>query len=243
MSIKAISLDFWNTLYYDHQIMYERYNKRMSHLKEALLKNGYNGELDIEGSFKYCWEHFDKIWKGEQRTLSSRELLITGCEWLGVTLPEEDINRVSIYFEEVLLEHPPTLFEGVKEILPELAEKFKLGITSDTAYTSGRVLRKLLEKDGMLKYFSAFTFSDEIAHSKPHAEAFQSTLNQFGIKPEETIHIGDNEDTDIKGAIEAGMKAVMFKGAYERDISFTEADFIANDWRELKKVLMKHTHS
>jgi len=242
MSIKAISFDFWNTLYYDHQIMYDRYNKRINHLKEALLRNGYDGELDVEGSFKYCWEHFDKIWKGEQRTLSSRELLITGCDWLNVKLPEDDIKSISIYFEEVLLEHPPVLFEGVKEIIPELAKKFKLGITSDTAYTSGRVLRKLLEKDGMLKYFSAFTFSDEIAHSKPHAGAFQSTIKQLETKPEVTIHVGDNEDTDIKGAKEAGMKAVMFKGAYEREISFTEADFIANDWKELKRILMEYTH-
>ncbi len=242
MFIKAISFDFWNTLYYDHQIEYNRHNKRVNHLKEALLRNGYDGKLDVEGSFKFCWEHFDKIWKGEQRTLNSRELLVAGCDWLNVTLPEDDINSVSIYFEEVLLEHPPVLFEGVKETIPELAKHFRLGITSDTAYTSGRVLRKLLENDGMLKYFSAFTFSDEIAHSKPHSEAFQSTLKQFGVKPAETIHVGDNEDTDIKGALEAGMKSVMFKGAYERDISFSQADNTAYDWGELKKILVKHTH-
>jgi len=238
MLIKAISFDFWNTLYYDHQIEYNRHNKRVNHLKEALLRNGYDGELDVEGSFKFCWEHFEKIWKNDSRTLNSRELLVAGCDWLGVTLPENDINCISKYFGEVLLEHPPVLFEGVKETIPELAKHFKLGITSDTAYTSGRVLRKLLEKDGMLKYFSAFTFSDEIAHSKPHVIAFQSTLKQLGVKPDETIHVGDNEDTDIKGALEAGMKAIMFKGAYERDISFTQADYTANDWGELKRILL-----
>jgi putative hydrolase of the HAD superfamily len=238
MPIKAISFDFWNTLYYDHQIMYERHNKRVNHLKEALLKNGYNGELDVEGSFKYCWEHFDKIWKSEHRTLNSRELLIAGCEWLGVTLPEEDVISVSKFFGEVLLEHPPVLFEGVKETIPVLAKNYKLGITSDTAYTSGKTLRKLLEKDCLLKYFSAFTFSDEIGNSKPHIKAFQSTLNQLDAKPEEAVHVGDNEDTDIKGAIEAGLKAVMFRGAYEREIGFTEAHYFANDWSELNEILV-----
>ena len=238
MSIKGISFDFWNTLYYDHQIMYDRHNKRVNHLREAVIKNGYNGELDVEGSFKYCWEHFDKIWKYEHRTLNSRELLLTGCEWLGVTLPEEDIISVSKYFGEVMLENPPVLFKGVKETIPELAKQCKLGITSDTAYTSGRVLRKLLKKDGLLEYFTAFTYSDEIGHSKPHIKAFESTLVQLGVKPEETIHIGDNEDTDIKGAIGAGMKAVLFKGAFEREMGFTDADYIANDWKDLRRILL-----
>jgi putative hydrolase of the HAD superfamily len=239
MSIKAISFDFWNTLYYDHQIEYHRHNKRVAHLKEALLKNGCNGELDVEGSFKHCWEHFDKIWKGEHRTLNARELLLVSCDWLGVTLPEDDIISISEYFGDVLLEHPPVLFKGVKETIPELAKRFKLGITSDTAYTSGKTLRKLLEKDDLLKYFTAFTFSDEIGNSKPHVKAFQSTLNQLGVKPEEAIHIGDNEDTDITGAKKAGMKAVIFKGALEREIELTEADYVANDWEELAGILLE----
>ena len=238
MSIKAISFDFWNTLYYDHQVMYERHNKRVNRLKDALVKNGYDSQLDVEGAFKYCWEYFDKKWKDEQKTLNARELLLIGCGWLKVTLPEEDIISVSMYYEDVLLENPPVLFEGAKEIIPELAKSFKLGITSDTAYTPGRVLRKLLEKDDLLKYFSAFTYSDEIGHSKPNIDAFNSTMKQFGTAPGETAHVGDNEFTDILGAVSAGMKTIMFKGAIEREVSFTEADYIANDWQELRKILL-----
>jgi putative hydrolase of the HAD superfamily len=242
MSVKAISFDFWNTLYYDHQIMYERHNKRVNYLRNALIKNGYDGTLDVEGSFKYCWEYFDKIWKGEHRTLNSRELLLVGCSWLGAKLPDEEVTAVSKYFEEVLLEEPPVLFDGVKETIPELAKSFKLGITSDTAYTSGRVLRKLLERNDLIQYFTAFTFSDEAGHSKPHIDVFNSTLKQLGVVPQEAIHIGDNEITDIQGAIDAGMKSIMFKGAYEREITFTEADYVANDWGELKKIILDFTH-
>ncbi len=193
--------------------MYQRHDMRVKYMREALLRHGYDDGLDIEGSFKYCWEHFDKIWKNEYRTLNSRELLLAGCDWLGVTLPEEEIADVSNYFQEILLEHPPVLFEGVKETIPELAKHFKLGITSDTAYTSGKTLRKLLKHDELLKYFTAFTYSDEIGRSKPHGDAFKSTLKQFGVKADEVVHVGDNEDTDIKGAKNAGMSAVIFKGA------------------------------
>lgn len=217
--------------------MYARHDMRVKYLQEALLRHGYDGDLDVEGSFKYCWEHFDKIWKNEYRTLNSRELLLAGCDWLGVTLPEEEILNVSKSFEEALLEFPPVLFDSVKETIPELAKRFKLGITSDTAYTSGRVLRRLLERDDLLKYLSAFTYSDEIGCSKPHSDAFKSTLKQLGVEPDEAVHVGDNEDTDIKGAKDAGMTAIIFKGAYEREITFTEADYTANDWGELRKIL------
>jgi putative hydrolase of the HAD superfamily len=238
MSVKAISFDFWNTLYYDHQVMYDRHDKRVNRLKEVLEKNGYDSQLDVEGSFQYCWEYFDKKWKDEQKTLNARELLLIGCDWLKVTLPEEDIISVSKYYEEVLLENPPVLFEGAKEIIPKLAKSFKLGITSDTAYTPGRILRVLLEKDDLLEHFKAFTFSDEIGHSKPHIDTFNSTLKQLGTEPEETVHVGDNEFTDIAGAVAAGMRTVIFKGAIEREVSFTEADYVANDWKELREILL-----
>jgi putative hydrolase of the HAD superfamily len=242
MPIKAISFDLWNTLYYDHKVNYGRHDMRVKYFRDALLRNGYDGELDIEGAFKYCWEHFDDIWKNDHRTMNAAELLQIGCKWLGVTLPEPDFADVSTYFEEVLLEQPPVLFDGVKEIVPELANRFKLGITSDTAYTSGRVLRILLERDsatgGLLKYFSAFAFSDEVGRSKPHQKAFKSTLSQLGVKPEEAIHVGDNEGTDIVGAKNVGMKSILFKGAYEREMSSTKADLVANDWGELKGILL-----
>ncbi len=243
MPIKAITLDFWNTLYYDHQIMYDRHSKRVNFLRETLVRNGYDGKLDLEGSFKFCWEYFDKIWKDESRTLNARELVNVGCKWLGVALPDDEISKVSEYFEEVLLENPPVLFESAKDIISELSGSFKLGIISDTAYTSGRVLRRLLEKDGMLACFDAFTFSDEVGRSKPHISVFRSTLDKLGAIHDEAVHVGDNENTDIKGAIQAGMKSIIFKGAYEREINFTEADFVANDWRELKKILISLAHA
>jgi putative hydrolase of the HAD superfamily len=216
--------------------MYERHNSRVKHLREILQKNGHNHEIDLEPVFKYCWDQFDKVWKNEHRTLSAKELLLLKCEQLGITLPEEDINSVSKYFSEILLEHPPVLFDGAKEIIPKLALKYKLGITSDTAYTSGNTLKMLMERDGVLKYFSAFTFSDEVGCSKPAGNAFKNTLDVLGVKPGEAAHVGDNEYTDIGGAKMAEMIAVWFKGSEERTAGDTKADFKADNWDELAKI-------
>ena len=63
-------------------------------------------------------------------------------------------------------------------------------------------------------------------------------MKQLGTEPEETVHVGDNEFTDIAGAVAAGMRTVIFKGAIEREVSFTEADYVANDWKELREILL-----
>lgn len=238
MKIKAISFDFWNTIYYDYKVEYKRHNSRVEHLRETLKKHGHNHEIDLEPVFKYCWEEFERVWKNEHRTLNAKELLLLKCAQLGITLPEEDLNSVSKYFSEILLEHPPVLFKGSKEIIIKLAAKYKLGITSDTAYTSGNTLKMLMERDDILKYFSAFTFSDEVGCSKPAGDAFKNTLDILGVKPEEAAHIGDNEYTDIGGAKNAGLTAVWFKGAEDRTDNNTKADYKANDWSELGKLFL-----
>lgn len=240
MKITSISFDFWNTIYEDHKHSYKRHKERVKCLREALIKSGYKDterSRSIEDSFKYCWDYFDKIWKNEHRTQNASELLQVGCDWMNVKIPQNEFDRVVKFFEETLLKYPPDLFEGVKEVIPKLSQKYKLGITSDTAYTPGRVLKKLLEKDGLLQYFSSFTFSDEAGCSKPDPKMFRNTMAQLGSNAHETVHVGDNEYTDIQGAIDAGLKTILFTaGLPDKNVS-TEADYKVNSWKELLELM------
>lgn len=238
MKIKSLSFDLWNTLFFDHSIMYSRNEARVKYFQDVLVKNGYDHKLDIAGAMQYCWDHFEKMWRDKHKTLNARELLILSCEQLGVEISEKDINNITRYYEDVILDYPPILFEGVSGTIPELAKKYKLGITSDTAYTPGRVLKQLLKLEGILEYFRVLTFSDEIGCSKPDPRAFGCTVKLFGNAPGESLHIGDNEYTDIQGAKNFGMKTILFKGAYEREEAPTAADYRANDWNELRKILL-----
>lgn len=243
MTITAISFDFWNTIYYDHQNTYERHNERVKFFRDALVRSGYDeylntsSSLSVEESFKHCWACFDKIWKNEHRTLNAKELLKIGCDFLGATLPQNEFDSVVKFFEEIILKYPPEPFADVKEVLPLMSQKYKLGITSDTAYSSGKTLRKLLEHDDLLRYFSAFTFSDEAGCSKPDPRMFRNTLRELGTTQNDTIHVGDNEYTDILGAKEEGMKTILFTEGLEDKNKETEADFRAKSWTELLEVL------
>jgi putative hydrolase of the HAD superfamily len=243
MPIKAISFDFWNTLYVDDKIL-QRHECRVEFLIDLLNKNGFNkSRSDIADSLKYASEKFDFIWEKEHRTLKAEEGLKFALSELGVILPPEDFGIASKFFEEIILEFPPSLIEGVKEAIPILSKKYLLGITSDTGYSPGRILRKILENDGLLKYFRALTFSDETGFSKPNIKAFLNTINILGVKPEETIHIGDIDRTDIIGAKSIGMKTVLYIGKNGRDKETTSADYVIRSWNEFLEFLRELSNS
>jgi FMN phosphatase YigB (HAD superfamily) len=111
------------------------------------------------------------------------------------------------------------VIEEVPAMLVELSTRYPLAIISDTGITPGRVLRQILEKDGVLGYFSHLTFSDELGWSKPHPEAFLSTLIALNARPDSAVHIGDLLRTDILGAQSVGMRAVQYIGVNQDDWS------------------------
>jgi len=132
--------------------------------------------------------------------------------------------------------------DGVKESLELLKSKYKLGIVSDTGFSPGTVLRKLLENNSLISYFDVFSFSDETGVAKPHPKAYLTVLDALGCKPVDALHIGDIEQTDIEGAKKLGMKSIRFNGdtsfalTPERE-EFTIADAEAESWSEIVRII------
>ena len=59
---------------------------------------------------------------------------------------------------------------------------------------------------GIDKYFSKQIYTDKIKN-KPNKEAFLEAIKPYNI--DECIMIGDNLETDIKGAESIGMKTIL----------------------------------
>jgi putative hydrolase of the HAD superfamily len=85
-----------------------------------------------------------------------------------------------------------------------------LGIVSNTGRTPGVVLRRLLERAGVLPAFRVLSFSDEVGTRKPAAEIFRRTLALAGCPPEAAVHIGDDAVNDVAGARAVGMRALHY---------------------------------
>jgi putative hydrolase of the HAD superfamily len=66
-----------------------------------------------------------------------------------------------------------------------------------------------LERDGVLELLDARVYTSDLAHTKPHAEAFGAALGALGVEPSEALMVGDRPRDDIAGAKACGMRAVL----------------------------------
>jgi putative hydrolase of the HAD superfamily len=239
MSLKAITIDFWNTLYDS-----SGGDGRNSDRYETILRNaariGASVQADaLKAAQKDAWEHFNVVWRTEQRTPTTRSMVEYFWQRLDIPADEQAIQEVTLAFEEGILKHPPFLLPGAKEALDELAGKYYIALISDTAFSPGRVLKRVMENDGIAEHFTTFSFSDETGVSKPHARAYEVALSKTTCAPHECLHIGDIERTDIAGAKNFGMKAILFAGDPharmndEHKDTPTQADMRADSWAEV----------
>ena len=76
----------------------------------------------------------------------------------------------------------------------------------------------------------------DVGHAKPRAEIFQAAVAALGVSPSQILHIGDNERTDVRGALAAGFRAVRIDVV--RDSGPSEAEFVARSFEELSQYLL-----
>ncbi len=240
--IKAVTVDFWNTLF-DSSNGIERNSYRIQKLKSAFEQLGHSiPDEEYEKAMQEAWEYFNKIWRNEMRTISTYDALKFFWNYFNAKHDEEIIVDLKNTFEQSILIYPPKLFDGVPDALKKLSENYKLGIVSDTGFSPGSVLRELLKIQGIYKFFSSFSFSNETGVAKPHSNAFLKVLTELECKPENAIHIGDIEETDIQGAKKLNMLAIRFIGNHldflnEDSEHHTIADFIATSWKEIPQII------
>ena len=238
MSLKTVTIDFWNTLYNSKGGM-ERNKYRQRALIQELDKYDKLVKQDeFEAAMKSSWEFFNKIWFSEKRTPRPEETVTHFWKTLEMEHNDESISKIIDEFANSTLVHPPQVNPGAKEAVEKLFEDFNLAIVSDTGFTKGELLKKLLKKDGLLDYFEYFSFSDETEVSKPHPKAFQVVLDHFNCKPEEAIHIGDIERTDIEGAVGIGMHAIRYSGDMSGNMAKqnpqdTKGDIDLDSWEKI----------
>ncbi|QXD16583.1 HAD family hydrolase [Rhodocaloribacter litoris] len=234
----ALTIDFWNTLVEAGVNGAARRQQRMTHLL-ATVHACRPGILPahVEAAFNEAVRRFDQAWKHQHRTPCTEELVRDVWNLLDLQVPpdrHEDTVRV---FQEGVLEHPPALVEGAAETLDRLAERYRLALISDTMFSPGRVLRRLLDRHGLLRYFDAFVFSDETSFSKPDVRAFHQAARQLNVSPGALLHIGDLRRTDVAGARQAGACAVLFTGVHTDEEEGPEPHHILTCWHELPDLL------
>ncbi len=69
--------------------------------------------------------------------------------------------------------------------------------------------RHKLASLGLLDYFDAVYSGETLGSLKPSPRSFRRVLTDFGLQPEQLLHIGDRRETDGAGATEAGCQVLV----------------------------------
>jgi putative hydrolase of the HAD superfamily len=158
-------------------------------------------------------------------------------------VPDHDpawVAELTELIEDSALDGSERLVNGAAETLAELrGAGIRLGVISDTGFSPGRVLRRFLERAGVLDCFvpGALAFSDEVGVPKPHPHIFASALAALDVGPAEAAHVGDLRFTDIAGGRAAGVRTVRFRGCYDDRSEGPEADVVVSRMSEVPAAL------
>jgi FMN phosphatase YigB (HAD superfamily) len=238
--LRALTFDYWDTLY-EGGALPERVALRRTAV--GALLGAYGRALpdeQLRALYEESGREAERWWSEEHRGYRTDERLRWILERAAVTPRErcEHVARAVDAVDNALLMLPPAMLTGAWQMLRSLSRHFTLAIISDTGFASGRAQDRLLEKDAARNFFSATIYSMDVGHAKPRPEIFAAAVETLDIPAHEILHIGDNERTDVRGALAAGFRAVRLDVV--RTGGPSEAEFVARSYEELEHYLREN---
>ncbi len=217
-------------------------NRIQSHKKVAELIIEFLKKRGINANYHTTLEKVIKTEEeGEKRLTRSRD------EWwklifkeLNITnVPEDLITKLTNTYWEILKD-TTTIYEGAPELLAELKQRgYKLGLLSDTDFASGWK-EKRFKDSGLAKFFDTYVVAGETnPEPKPSPQPFLEVIKRLNLKPGQVIHVGDNQETDIKGATAAGVDSLWIDWQGNPKGNKYGAIAVAKGFSELRAVLYK----
>ncbi|MBW2971046.1 HAD family hydrolase [Candidatus Woesearchaeota archaeon] len=149
------------------------------------------------------------------------------CEAFNIRPTPVMLDRlVGMWNKNKLLAKP---YPETLKVLQTLKKKYKIVLISNTDCFS---IKSVVEKFELDKYFDLMVFSYDTGMLKSNPKAFENALKKLKLKKEDVIMVGDSMESDIQGAKNAGIDAVLID---RRDRREFENKIVTLD--ELEKLL------
>ena len=128
----------------------------------------------------------------------------------------------------------PGVVDGAHELVGYLRSKgYRLHICSNGFH---EVQYKKLASSGLDKCFDTVVLSEDAGANKPSKLFFDYAFQLTGAQPETTLMIGDNYQTDILGAQQAGL-AVIFFNRFPEYPAPAPVDYEVTSLHDIMKIL------
>jgi putative hydrolase of the HAD superfamily len=127
------------------------------------------------------------------------------------------------------------LYPGVRELLDELAPRYRLAALSDAQ--SPWALPEM-RAVGIANLFDPIVVSGDYGFRKPDRRLFALTLRRMRLEPQDVLFVGNDMYRDVFGARQAGMRTVFFSSNQGRKhMDGVEPDYIIYQFSELRQAI------
>lgn len=180
--------------------------------------------------FLIIWDrHYKRILGGEFITIwrANEVSLNMAYEELGIE------NETHSYLNAMYKRwYSVTTYEDVKEVFPKLSSITKCMVSN----ADDHLLDVALKKNDL--HFDYCVSSERVRAYKPYPKIFQFALDEVGCKPDEVIHVGDSQTSDIVGAKRANIP-VIWLNRYEEELQggVPEPDFETRDLHGVVEII------
>ena len=232
---KDLFIDFDDTLY-------DTYGNAVIALRETFdyfqLKRYFS---DPQVFYDSYWEANIDLWSRYSRGEITRDNLIVErfrrplSEGKGIEVTKEFCLEVSDRFLD-FCSNKPGVVDGAHEVMDYLKKKgYRIHMTSNGFH---EVQYKKLAACGLKDYFDNIILSEDAKYNKPSKAYFDYALKIAGAQSDSVLMIGDNLNTDILGALHAGLDAMLFN-RWQVDVSSVtpQPTFVVDKLRDIIEIL------
>ena len=144
---------------------------------------------------------------------------------LAEQLSEDFLNMTTARF---------SLLPGAEELVRYLAAKYPL-----TVVTNGfvEVQYEKFDKSGLRDCFAHIVLSEEVGCQKPNPRIFEEALRMNGLQAEDVVMIGDSWNSDIQGAINAGIDQIWIRKSQDPLPEGQSATYLVQSLSEVMEIL------
>ncbi len=205
-TIKAVFFDMYNTL--------ARFDPPREELQQRVCKE-FGIEVSKRGILKgYVAADDYMAQENARHPLAKRSpeerrqffseyqrLVLQGA---GANVPRERAGEIFSAIRKI--PYDLALFEDAIPCLKEVKERgVRIGLITNIDRDVWEVCGRL----GLSPYLDFVVTSQEVDSEKPHHPIFRAALEKAGVEPKEALHVGDQYNADVVGAMGAGIKPIL----------------------------------